>query len=506
MTTEMRFNPPPSSYQDVPYPNDPYRSSHPDHLATVAILSGMTPPAVARSRVLELGCARGGNLIPMASSLPGAQFLGVDSSPRQVGEACELIDKLGLTNIRVEERDILDLGREIGTFDFIICHGTFSWVERDVQDKILEICSSNLAPDGLAYISYNTYPGWHFRGLVREMMCFHTRQTEDPSDRARLARSLLQFMVSSTQGIEPAYSAILKQELDYVTDRSDSYLLHDHLEAVNDPIYFYEFAPAARSRGLFFLSEVQSSLIAAESLPREIVDELREFSESDLEFEQFMDFLLNRRFRQSVLCRRKLEVRREPHADTFDRLYVAARPTKDHTATASHDDSLLKAALDHLHRVWPLSLTFESLLQVAGADTAEGALKLMTGLLRCYSQKRVELNTLPPLFVTELSDRPVATRLARVQSQTSSVVSNLRHEAGQLNEFGREVISILDGNHDHAAIVARLIQASEQGRITLTTKGTERCCRFKSVTREHSKRRPGIRSMTVSRSLRASRS
>ena len=380
-----------------------------------------------------------------------------------------MIDKLGLTNIRVEECDILDLGREIGTFDFIICHGTFSWVERDVQDKILEICSANLAYGGLAYISYNTYPGWHFRGLVREMMCFRTRQTEDPSDCARLARSLLAVHGQLDPGYRAGLHAILKQELDYVSDRSDSYLLHDHLEAVNEPIYFYEFALRARSRGLFFLSEVQSSLIAAESLPREIVDELREFSESDLEFEQFMDFVLNRRFRQSVLCRRKLEVRREPHADTFDRLYVAGRPTKDYTATASHDDSLLKAALDHLHRVWPLSLTFESLLQVAGADTAE-ALKLVTGLLRCFGQKRVELNTLPPLFVTELSDRPVATPLARVQSQTSSVVTNLRHEAGQLNEFGREVISVLDGNHYLAAIVARLIQASEQGRITLPQK------------------------------------
>ena len=182
---EMHFDPPHSSYQDVPYPNDPYRSSHPDHLATVAILSGMTPPAVACSRVLELGCARGGNLIPMAGAMPAATFLGVDASSRQVGEARELIDKLGLCNIRIEQQDILTLDRQSGIFDYIICHGTFSWVERDVQDKILEICSTNLTPDGLAYISYNTYPGWHFRGLVRDMMCFHTRRFDRPDDRAR---------------------------------------------------------------------------------------------------------------------------------------------------------------------------------------------------------------------------------------------------------------------------------------------------------------------------------
>ena len=128
-----------SSYEDIPYPNDPYPASHPDHLAALAILSGMTPPSVANCRVLELGCARGGNLIPMAVAIPGASFFGIDSSPRQVHEARALIEQLGLRNIRIEVQDIRELDPEIGTFDFIICHGTFSWVARDVQEKILEI-------------------------------------------------------------------------------------------------------------------------------------------------------------------------------------------------------------------------------------------------------------------------------------------------------------------------------------------------------------------------------
>ena len=146
----------------------------------------MLPRARAR------GFARGGNLIPMASSFPAPGFLGVDSSPRQVSEACELIDKLGLQNIRVEERDISTLP-QIGTFDFIICHGTFSWVELDVQDKILDIFWP-ISRRRLLYMSYNTYPGWHFRGIAREMMCFRTRQTEDPPTRSPGTRSLLQFM------------------------------------------------------------------------------------------------------------------------------------------------------------------------------------------------------------------------------------------------------------------------------------------------------------------------
>ncbi len=274
----MLFEPTPTSYQEVPYPNDPYRSSHPDQLATVAILAGLTPPAVSRCRVLELGCARGGNLIPMAVEMPEAAFVGFDSSGHQVLEACELIERVGLGNIRVEARDILDLDAAIGTFDFIICHGTYSWVEPEVQEKILELSARCLAPDGLIYVSYNTFPGWHFRGLARELMCYHARRFEKPEVRAREARGVLQFVTTSAQGIEPVYSNLLRQELDYITARDDAYLLHDHLESVNLPIYFHEFVERAGRHGLQFGTEVQNTLIPSESLPAGIADGLRQLA------------------------------------------------------------------------------------------------------------------------------------------------------------------------------------------------------------------------------------
>ena len=160
----------------------------------------------------------GGTSSPWPSRCP-ARFIGIDSSPRQTGEARELIERLGLSNISVIERDILELDGSLGPFDYIICHGTFSWVLRQVQDKILEVFAASLAANGLAYISYNTYPGWHFRGLAREMMCYYSRRFEQPADRAREARTLLQFMTKSALAIEPVYSNLLKQELDYVTAR-----------------------------------------------------------------------------------------------------------------------------------------------------------------------------------------------------------------------------------------------------------------------------------------------
>jgi SAM-dependent methyltransferase len=166
---------PATSYDEVPYASDPYPQSHPDQLATVATLFGMAPAPVDRCRVLELGCARGGNLIPLALALPRSRFVGIDSSAHQVVAAREVIAALGLGNIEVSQRSILDVDAGFGSFDYIICHGTYSWVPSEVQDKILAVCARNLAPGGVAYVSYNTYPGWHLRGLVRDLLCYHRR-------------------------------------------------------------------------------------------------------------------------------------------------------------------------------------------------------------------------------------------------------------------------------------------------------------------------------------------
>ena len=71
-----------TSYDRVPYKSHPFRQSHPDRLAVIATLHGMLPTPIERARVLELGCASGGNLVPMADQFPEATFRGLDMSIR----------------------------------------------------------------------------------------------------------------------------------------------------------------------------------------------------------------------------------------------------------------------------------------------------------------------------------------------------------------------------------------------------------------------------------------
>ena len=148
-----------TSYDRLPYEARSYPRTHPDRLATMATLVGMRPPPVPGCRVLELGCAAGGNLLPMASALPESTFVGIDLSARQVGEGQRLIEAFELRNVRLEVGTILEVDESWGVFDHIICQGVHSWVPTRVRDKILAVCAHHLTANAVAYISYNTHPG-----------------------------------------------------------------------------------------------------------------------------------------------------------------------------------------------------------------------------------------------------------------------------------------------------------------------------------------------------------
>src|SRR5690606_35486513 len=137
---------------------------------------------IGNCRVLELGCASGGNLIPMAVELPEARFLGIDLSARQINDGLAVVQALGVENIELRRGDILNITPELGQFDYILCHGVYSWAPPPVQKKILHVCRENLAPQGVAYVSYNTYPGWRLRGAVREMTRYHAERFGDPAE------------------------------------------------------------------------------------------------------------------------------------------------------------------------------------------------------------------------------------------------------------------------------------------------------------------------------------
>jgi hypothetical protein len=182
---------------------------------------------------------------------------------------------------------------------------------------------------------------------------------------AREARRILEFMAGSAATFNRAYASLLAQDLEQIRLRPDSYLLHEHLAEINEPVYFHEMFERAAAKGLRFLSEVQSGLVDVEIIAPAMAAGLREFAADDVEFEQFLDFLINRNFRASVFCHAGAELRQPPRDEDLAGLGVSAQRAAPSAQVAFRNEPLLRGALEHLAENWPSAVPWGSLARSA---------------------------------------------------------------------------------------------------------------------------------------------
>ena len=484
----------PNPYNELLYSGYPYPQTHPDRLATLATLFGMNPAPVESCRMLELGCGEGANLIPMALVLPGSEFIGIDLAQRPISKGTGMVEALGLRNITLRQMDVLNLPSNLGPFDYIIAHGLYSWVPANVQDKILSVCKKNLAPEGVAYVSYNTYPGGHLRQMTREMMLFHVRHVADPEARLGQARGFLKSL-SESRTESDAYKILLEQEADRVLTRADEALFHDDLASVNTPVYFYQFMEHAERHGLQYLTEARLAESQVSISPP--TDESANSIAGDVVAkEQYFDFLQCRTFRQTLLCHREIQLAGGLKPESIRKFYLASSALPISVkpdiasvgvveqfrvvggAVISADHPLAKAALMRLGEVWPQSLAFDPLLGEARALTGshrgdqdprqseEETVALCKLLLAIYGVDLLELRTYRPNFLAVVTERPSVSPLARLQARHGSIVTTLRHTSIELKDnLARHLLGLMDGTRDRAALRAELTAAVESSEV-----------------------------------------
>jgi methyltransferase-like protein/SAM-dependent methyltransferase len=484
-----------TAYDEIPYPGSSFSQTHPDRLAVMAILFGMAPAPVERCRVLEIGCGDGGNLIPMAFALPESSFTGVDLAETAVARGQELIRRLGLQNIQMRHLDLMDINADFPEFDYIVAHGLYSWVPPQVAEKILDICQSHLAPQGVAFVSYNTYPGGHVLDTIREMMQFHTRNVSIPGERLRQSRELLEFLVEAFPN-EEIHGVLMRQEMKLLLERRPEFFYHDEMGEHNHRFYFHQFVEQARRHGLQFLSEARLLSMQTDTFGPEVTEKIRALSGGDeLAREQYLDFLKLRNFRQTLLCRSEIAIDRTLRSERVAQMFAAsdARPVSPDpdfrsnsplqfnypsggSMTTNHP--LAKAAMSHLGRVWPQALPFSELLKVARAlaqrDTSDGEATLQEDsnwlsemVVRLYAANFLELHIQAPAFVTKVSAQPVASALARAQVEHTSSVTNLRHASIEVeDDAARQLLLLLDGTRNREQLLAELRRRANSGEIT----------------------------------------
>ncbi len=473
-----------TAYDALPYESLPLAQTHPDHLSALATLLGLTPPGLDTCRVLEIGCAAGGNLIPMALSLPRASFVGIDLSAVQVAQGRRLIEQLGTGNVSLRQLDIMEADESLGRFDFIIAHGVFSWVPERVQERLLDLARRLLNPDGIAYVSYNTLPGWYTRSIVRDLMRFHAMGFSDLGARIEQARAVVELYEQRL----PFDNQVFRGEIEHLRGQADHYVLHEYLAEENNALYFVEFVRRAAHHGLQYLTEAELTTTLPAALGSAVAAMVQEIAPEPIRQQQLLDFLRHRAFRQSLLVHDTAKVQRELRASRIQGLRFAGalraaseRPDlsgpgveRFHArggAVVNTPAPLTKAALTVLGERFPEALSLEELLEAArlrlGANTASSARDgdaLGVDLLHTFLAGAVELHSLRPRFTTRPGERPTASALARLQAATGAPLTNLRHEALRLDAGLTGLLPLLDGTHDRRSLLgARSALHSEAG-------------------------------------------
>jgi methyltransferase-like protein/2-polyprenyl-3-methyl-5-hydroxy-6-metoxy-1,4-benzoquinol methylase len=470
------------SYDDVPYSGRSHFDSHPSSLAVAGHIRSLDVPPPTRCRVLELGCASGSNLIPMAYSLPESRFIGIDLSQRQIADAQKLVQRLELPNVELRAVSIADVDKSWGTFDYIICHGVYSWVPPPIQEHILWICQHLLSPRGLAYVSYNTYPGWHLKTIARDLMKYHAARFDDPAMKIQQAKLILRFIARVSASKKNPLARYMSQQADSLAEESDDYLYHEYLEESNQPVYFHEFVARLRAHGLEYLGEAwhHSHL---DDLPPDVQETIQAISEDPIDLEQFLDFINNRPFRRTIFCRGDAEFSRRPDPARIHSLSVStlAGPqstspeiTSDKPETFNLGDDLtfttnspfLKAALFILADVWPSTMAFEELLAaindklpLTGKDADASRQKLASLLLGGYLSELIALHWEPFRFTREVGPRPRSSRVARVISVEQPVVPTLSFRQVTLSPVQRLILRLTDGTRTIEQITQQAVDA-----------------------------------------------
>jgi hypothetical protein len=460
------------SYDAVTYLSRQFGFTQPDRLGAVASLLGMRPLAGNRCRVLEIGGASGGNLIPLAERYPQSEFLGIDLSARQTADGRKAIEQLGLKNIRLEVGDIMEMGPELGEFDYIIAHGVYSWVPPAVAERLLEVCAARLALQGIAYVSYNAYPGWRFHAVARDLLLYGSRNVADPAEKLRQGRKALEFVARYAGGIDSGYRAWLGREEARVRGWEPSQILHDDMETNNHPCYFHEFVDRSRRAGLKYVTDAQLFAVSIDHLPAEVAGQYRALAPGAVEVEQYWDFLQNVGFRRSMLCRAEVELSPAPLAGRALELHVSS-PAKPKGAvdlqfassatfasanrTMTLTDLMTKAMFLTLGEAWPGTVQLGELIRTARGRVLAAVQPLTdeqwaANFLHGLPSGEIELWTHPPEFTTSISQRPVVSPCARLQAQSSTVVAGRRHETVRLDELTRQVAMRLDGSRDREAL------------------------------------------------------
>lgn len=277
-------------------------ASSPIQLRAAAHLYGIETVPLAEARVLELGCGLGDNLLPFALAWPTAQVVGIDANASDIAVARAAAQRLGATNVQFHVMDEVDLGAGL-QFDYIVLHQTYGSVPDELGQALLALCKQWLSPLGVAFVSYHTLPGWKGRDVLRDAMQFAGHAATGMAESIAEARTML-TLLNECATVDGRHTGSLAPILEYARGLSDDELVTEFLQ---DPAptasYFIEFANGVLQHGLMHIGDAEPQQEMPQTFGRNVAlfSSLKGLGQTAAVRQQYLDFAVGRRFRQSML-------------------------------------------------------------------------------------------------------------------------------------------------------------------------------------------------------------
>lgn len=471
------------SYDEVPYASKSFYNTQPIKLKTNLKLLNFDAPKIETANVLEIGCSFGGNIIPFALSYPKAKVTGLDLSETQINEGKKIIKHLDIKNIKLLHQNVLEYETD-EIFDYIICHGVFSWIPTEVQDAILKIVKKNLSKDGLAVISYNTYPGWKNLEIIKDAMIFRDRYLSSRGieitneNKVSFGKGAIEFLKDYSQLNER-----VKAGIKAISDKNDYYLLHEYYEVFNKPLYLYEFNEKLEKNGLKHI--IDSDF--AKSFPilnDEIEEKLNnECGDDYITREQYCDFLNDLQFRSSIITHKdnisNINISKHIKISNLKSLHYRATFNQDENGLYISENETIgneqkSLILEYITKAYPSTVTIDEIEEHL-KDKVEPLFISSTIINLIYSKnieifdkklelkKQKKLNILPrykkylEYFAT--TDHPIINLSSR---------NGLDHQIGDIKLKTSLMIHYFDGTKTDEDIVKDLIQKEKEQKISVT--------------------------------------
>jgi SAM-dependent methyltransferase len=468
-------------YDAVAYQSGAVPDSHIARIGTIGRLHVVPTAPPDHCRVLELGCADGMNVLPVAERFPRSEFLGVDFGSAHIAAAEEARRACNLGNVRFLCADLREFEPEPAAYDYVIAHGVYSWVRDEIKDRLLAVCARALAPAGVAYVSYNTFPVWGLLGGLREFLFTETARETQPQEQIAHARRAIAALNDSMTGQPGAYAELLRQSLSDMLRKRPDHLFHDDLAAVNDPCTFTAFTNHAASHGMQYLAEAHYATMIFEHVPAPMRAALAGLNLDFTRAQQFMDVMFQRWLRNSLLCRSDAPLKRVANPEVVREcaLGLRIRPVEGQVnlrsgapmrMTGLNDLSLEfvepgeKAMLAALAQNAPARVPFPIALQAAnrflgqvGLPFMEPSAELCGMLFRLFTLDALDLALTGDGDWLRTGQPPAPSALMQYQARSGLLVVNRWHEPVTITPEGQCYIADPSQRPSEGALRAGLL-------------------------------------------------